>query len=206
MARTEIRFAGFGGQGVVLAGVLLGEAAVIHDGKYAIQTQTYGAAARGGAARSDVIISEDRITYPQVTAPDIMVAFTLEAMNKYKSEMKEGALLIVDSSLFTPPDFLPFRVHTCPATGIAVNELGKGIVANMVMLGFLTALTVIVSENAMTEAIRANVPKGTEELNLKAFRRGMELGKEEKELSLARSASWDSRETFATHGHQRGAK
>ncbi|MDP2984822.1 MAG: 2-oxoacid:acceptor oxidoreductase family protein [Candidatus Latescibacter sp.] len=180
MARTEIRFAGFGGQGVVLAGVLLGEAAVIHDGKYAIQTQTYGAAARGGAARSDVIISEDRIIYPQVTAPDIMVAFTLEAMNKYKSEMKEGALLIVDSSLFTPPDGLPFRVYRCPATGIAMNELGKGIVANMVMLGFLTALTGIVSEDAMTEAIRANVPKGTEELNLKAFRRGMELGKEAK--------------------------
>ena len=180
MARTEIRFAGFGGQGVVLAGVLLGEAAVIHDGKYAIQTQTYGAAARGGGARSDVIISGEPITYPQVTAPDIMVAFTLEAMNKYKSEMKEGALLIVDSSLFTPPEGLPFRVRACPATGIAVNELGKGIVANMVMLGFLTALTGIVSEDAMTEAIRANVPKGTEELNLKAFRRGMELGKEEK--------------------------
>jgi 2-oxoglutarate ferredoxin oxidoreductase subunit gamma len=178
MARTEIRFAGFGGQGVVLAGVLLGEAAVIHDGKYAIQTQTYGAAARGGAARSDVIISENPITYPQVTAPDIMVAFTLEAMNNYKGEMKEGGILIVDSSLFTPPEGLPFRVHTCPATGIAMNELKKGIVANMVMLGFLTALTEIVSVEAITEAIRANVPKGTEELNLTAFRRGMELGKE----------------------------
>jgi 2-oxoglutarate ferredoxin oxidoreductase subunit gamma len=180
MARTEIRFAGFGGQGVVLAGVLLGEAAVIHDGKYAIQTQTYGAAARGGAARSDVIISEEKITYPQVTATDIMVAFTLEAMNKYKDEMKESAILIVDSSLFTPPEGLPFRIYSCPATSIAVNELGKGIVANMVMLGFLTAVTGIVSEEAITEAIRANVPKGTEELNLKAFRRGKELAGEKK--------------------------
>jgi 2-oxoglutarate ferredoxin oxidoreductase subunit gamma len=180
MARTEIRFAGFGGQGVVLAGVLLGEAAVILDGKYAIQTQTYGAAARGGAARSDVIVSEEKIVYPQVTAPDIMIAFTLEAMNKYKGEMKEGAILIIDSSLFTPPEGLPFRIYCCPATSVAVNELGKGIVANMVMLGFLIALTGIVTEKAMIEAIKANVPKGTEELNLKAFRRGMELAEEGK--------------------------
>jgi len=180
MARTEIRFAGFGGQGVVLAGVLLGEAAVIHDGKYAIQTQTYGAAARGGAARSDVIVSEEKITYPQVTAPDIMVAFTFEAMKKYQNELKPDALLIIDSSLFTPPEGTSFRIYSVPAASIAVNELGRGIVANMVMLGFLTALTGIVSEEAMTDAIRENVPKGTEELNLKAFRRGMELAKEAK--------------------------
>ncbi|MFA6473218.1 MAG: 2-oxoacid:acceptor oxidoreductase family protein, partial [Candidatus Latescibacterota bacterium] len=147
------------------------------------QTQTYGAAARGGAARSDVIVSEEKITYPQVTAPDIMVVFTLEAMKKYQNELKPDALLIFDSSLFTPPEGTPFRIYGCPATGIAMNELGKGIVANMVMLGFLTALTGIVSEEAITEAIRANVPKGTEELNLKAFRRGMELAGEEKNVS-----------------------
>lgn len=181
MARTEIRFAGFGGQGVVLAGMILGEAAVIHDGLHAIQTQTYGAAARGGAARSDVIVSDAPITYPQVTAPDIMAAFTLDALNKYMDEMKDGALLIYDGSLFTPPEGLPFRIHNCPATGTAVNELGRGIVANMVMLGFLTALTGVVSEGAVEDAIRGNVPKGTEELNLKAFRRGMEMGGEEKQ-------------------------
>jgi 2-oxoglutarate ferredoxin oxidoreductase subunit gamma len=181
VARTEIRFAGFGGQGVVLAGMILGEAAVIHDGLHAIQTQTYGAAARGGAARSDVIVSDAPITYPQVTAPDIMAAFTLDALNKYMDEMKDGALLIYDGSLFTPPEGLPFRIHNCPATGTAVNELGRGIVANMVMLGFLTALTGVVSEGAVEDAIRGNVPKGTEELNLKAFRRGMEMGGEEKQ-------------------------
>lgn len=175
MPRTEIRFAGFGGQGVVLAGMILGEAAVIHEGMHAIQTQTYGAAARGGAARSDVILSDTRIVYPQVTAPDIMVAFTLEALNKYLGEMKEGATLIIDSSLFTPPEGLPFRIRQCPATSTAMNELGKGIVANMVMLGFFTAVAGLVSVEAMEKAIRGNVPKGTEELNLKAFRRGMEL-------------------------------
>ncbi len=175
MPRTEIRFAGFGGQGVVLAGLILGEAAVIHDGMHAIQTQTYGAAARGGAARSDVILSDARIVYPQVTAPDIMVVFTLEALNKYRAEMKEGGLVIYDGSLFSPPEGLPYRFHSCPATKTAMDELGKGIVANMVMLGFLTAFARPVSVEAVESAIRENVPKGTEELNLKAFRKGMEL-------------------------------
>jgi len=180
MERTEIRFAGFGGQGVVLAGMILGEAAVIHDGMHAIQTQTYGAAARGGAARSDVILSGEPIVYPQVTAPDIMAVFTLEAMNKYIADMKEGSTLIYDGSLFTPPEGLPYRLHNCPATGTAMNELGKGIVANMVMLGFLVGLTGVVTVEAAEEAIRGNVPKGTDELNLNAFRRGMALAKEEK--------------------------
>ena len=180
MAKTEIRFAGFGGQGVVLAGMILGEAAVIHDGIHAIQTQTYGAAARGGAARSDIILSDSPITYPQVTAPDIMAVFTLEALKKYMGRLKEGALLIIDKDLVTPPVGTTFRIHAVPATVTAVNELGRGIVANMVMLGFLTALTGIVSEEAMENAIRSNVPKGTEELNLKAFRRGVELGRMEK--------------------------
>ena len=181
MTRTEIRFAGFGGQGVVLAGMLLGEAAVIHDGMHAIQTQTYGAAARGGAARSDVILSDSPIVYPQVTAPDIMAAFTLEALNKYRDQIRDGAILIYDDSLFTPPEGLPFRMHGCPATRVASDELGKSIVANMVMLGFLAGLTGLVSIEALEEAIRGNVPKGTEELNLKAFRRGMELAEKGKE-------------------------
>mgnify|MGYP001292035850 CR=1 FL=1 len=179
MPRTEIRFAGFGGQGVVLAGMILGEAAVIHDGMHAIQTQTYGAAARGGAARSDVILSDARIVYPQVTAPDIMAAFTLEALNKYKNELKENATLIIDSSLFTPPEGLPYRIYQCPATKTAADELGKSIVANMVMLGFFTGVARLVSVEAIEEAIRGNVPKGTEELNLRAFRRGMELAAEQ---------------------------
>jgi 2-oxoglutarate ferredoxin oxidoreductase subunit gamma len=181
VARTEIRFAGFGGQGVVLSGMILGEAAVIHDGMHAIQTQTYGAAARGGAARSDVILSDAPITYPQVIAPDIMVAFTLEALNKYMDQMKEGALLIIDKDLVVPPEGTSFRIHAAPATTVAANELGRAIVANMVMLGFLTSLAGLVSVEGMEDAIRVNVPKGTDELNLKAFRRGMELGREEKE-------------------------
>jgi len=174
MPRTEIRIAGYGGQGVVLSGVLLGRAAVLHDGKHAIQTQTYGAAARGGAARSDVIIDEEPILYPQVTRPDIMVAFTNEALDKYRRDLKENAVLLIDEALVTPPGGTTFRIHPVPATTIAIREFERGIVANMVMLGFLVALTGVVSARAAEEAIRSGVPKGTEELNLAAFAKGVE--------------------------------
>jgi len=174
MPRTEIRIAGFGGQGVVLAGVLFGKAAVLCEGKHAIQTQSYGASARGGAARSDVIVSNDDIIYPQVTAPDVMVAFTTEALSKYQSKLKQDAVLIIDEDLVTPPEGTSFRIYRVPATSIAVSEFGRGIVANMIMLGFLTAVTGVVSTQALEETIKTGVPKGTEELNLAAFRRGVE--------------------------------
>ena len=177
MARTELRIAGFGGQGVVLAGVLLGTAAVLYDGRHALQTQTYGAAARGGAARSDVIVSDDEIIYPQVTAPDVMVAFTTEALNKYISELKPNAVLIIDEDLVTPPEGTSFTIYSIPATKIATNELKRGIVANMIMLGFLAVLTGVVSTGALEDTIRENVPKGSEELNITAFRKGVERAK-----------------------------
>jgi len=178
MPRTEIRIAGFGGQGVVLAGVLLGTAAVLKDSKHAVQTQSYGAAARGGAARSDVIVSDEKIVYPQVASPDVMVAFTTEALNKYRNELKEDAILIIDEDLVNPPEDTSFRIYRVPATSIAANELGRGIVANMIMLGFLTVLTRVVSLEAIEETIRINVPKGTEKLNLTAFRKGVEKAQE----------------------------
>ena len=177
MPRTEIRIAGFGGQGVVLAGVLLGTAAVLYDGKHALQTQSYGAAARGGAARSDVIISDEEIDYPQVTAPDVMVAFTTEALKKYMSELRPGAMLIIDEDLVTPPEGTSFSIYSIPATRIATDELKRGIVANMIMLGFLSVLTGIVSACALEDTIRENVPKGSEELNIAAFRKGVERAK-----------------------------
>ena len=178
MPRTEIRFAGFGGQGVVLSGVLLGSAAVLHDGKHAVQTQSYGAAARGGAARSDVIVDDVPIVYPQVAHPDIMTVFTNEALKKYIDDLKDGAVLIIDEDLVNPPDGTSFRIYRVPATTIAVKELGRGIVANMIMLGFLVALTGIVTVEAAEKAIRGGVPKGTEDLNLSAFSRGAALAKD----------------------------
>ncbi|MFC1540818.1 2-oxoacid:acceptor oxidoreductase family protein [Candidatus Latescibacterota bacterium] len=173
MPRTDIRIAGFGGQGVVLAGVLFGKAAVISEGKHAIQTQSYGAAARGGAARSDVIVSDEAIVYPNITAPDVLVAFTTEAYNKNAKELKPDAIVIIDEGLVTVPEETPFRIYAVPATNTAVNEFGRAIVANMIMLGFLSAATGIVSAGSLEETIRTSVPKGTEELNIAAFRRGL---------------------------------
>ncbi len=178
MPRTEIRIAGFGGQGVVLSGVLLGNAAVLHDGKHAVQTQTYGAAARGGAARSDVIIDDSPIVYPQVTAPDIMIAFTLEALNKYSGDLRPDAMLILDRDLVRPPEGTGFDIRLVPATAEASDRFGRSIVANMIMLGALVGITGIVSGEALKRAIEAGVPKGTERLNLDAFDHGVVLAKD----------------------------
>ena len=175
MARTEIRIAGFGGQGVVLAGVLLGTAAVSHDGKKAIQTQSYGAEARGGAARSEVIISDDTIVYPQARRLDILVALSSASLEKYIADLKPGAMLIVDQDLVEAPDGSDYKVHEAPFTNTAVKELGKSIVANVVMVGFLTGVTGIVSREAMELAIRDTAPRGTEEINLRAFKLGLEM-------------------------------
>jgi len=173
MARIEVRIAGFGGQGVVLAGVLLGTAAALYDGKHAVQTQTYGAAARGGAARSDVIVDDAPIVYPQVIRPGIMAVFTTVALKKYRGDLRPEALLIIDENLVTAPEGTDFRVFAVPATDLAQRELGRGIVANMVMLGFLAGVTGIVSTEALKSAIRHGVPLGTETLNLDAFECGL---------------------------------
>jgi 2-oxoglutarate ferredoxin oxidoreductase subunit gamma len=172
--KHEVRIAGYGGQGVVLSGVLLGRACVLHAGKHAIQTQTYGAAARGGAARSDVIISDSPIIYPQVTKPTAMVAFNNVALDKYIGTLAEGALLIIDEGLVTPPDNDggKFIVHSIAATKHAAEACGRKLVANMVMLGFLNGLAGIVDQDALEHTIRAGVPAGTEDMNIEAFRIG----------------------------------
>lgn len=176
MKRTEVRIAGFGGQGVVLAGVLLGTAAAVTDGRRAIQTQSYGAAARGGGARSEVVVSDEPIIYPRVTHPDIMVAMSDEAMKKYGPDMRPGGLLIIDSDLVKDVNREDVRLVGLPASNLATQELGRTIVANIVMLGVLVAKTGIVSIAGMEAAIRDNVPPKTIDLNLKAFRKGLELG------------------------------
>ncbi len=176
MKRTEIRIAGFGGQGVVLAGVLLGTAAAVTDGRRAVQTQSYGAAARGGGARSEVVISDEAIIYPRVTHPDLMVAMSVEAMAKYGPDMRPGGLLFIDSDLVKNVNRADVRRVGVPVSNLATQQLGRTIVANLVMLGVLVAKTGIVSIAGMERAIRDNVPPKTIDLNLKAFRTGLELG------------------------------
>jgi 2-oxoglutarate ferredoxin oxidoreductase subunit gamma len=180
MSRKEIRLTGFGGQGIILSGYIVGKAAAIYDKKQATFTQSYGPESRGGACSAQVIISDEPISYPHLIDPAILVVMSQEAYNKYAPTLKEGALLVVDEDL-VKTDELPaeVRVLSVPATRLA-EELGRKIVANIVMLGFFTAVTDLVSVEAMREAVLSSVPKGTEDLNLKAFLKGYEYAEQER--------------------------
>lgn len=173
--RTEIRIAGFGGQGVVLAGVLLGRAA-LEDGRHSLQNQSYGAEARGGAARSEIVIADAPIVYPEVIAPDVMAALSQAALDRYVQDLRADGFLIVDTELVSRvPADAPYRILRGDFTRIAGDELGRSIVANMVMLGYLARATGVVSPEALRRAVSGGVPAGTEELNLRAIDRGAEL-------------------------------
>lgn len=173
MMRKEIRFSGFGGQGVILMGHIFGKAAVL-DGKDVTLTKSYGPEARGGACSTDIIISDDRVYYPQVRKPDVLVSMSQTALDTYLSELKEEGTLMLDKGLVNSD-----REYTLglPATKIAENEIGIKKVANIVMLGYFTAKTEMVTKGSMKEAINELVPKGTEEKNIEAFKRGYEEGK-----------------------------
>ena len=173
--RYEIRLSGAGGQGLILVGKILAEAAAIYDEKNATQSQSYGPEARGGASRSEVIISDDDIDYPKATNIDLLLAMTQEAVEKYSNDVKENGIIIVDSSYVKDLPTGNFKVFSYPITNIAEDEIGKKIVANIIALGAIVKLSNIISENAVINAIRARVPKGTEELNIKAFKHGIEL-------------------------------
>ena len=173
--RHEVRFSGFGGQGIILSAVILGRAAVMHDNKFAVQTQVYGPEARGGASMSAVIIDDAPILYPKVTTPDIYVIMSQEGFEKYGSNADEKAVMLVDSTLVHSRPMC--RCIEIPATWEAKQSLGRDIVANIVMLGALVAATHVVSEGALEKAILDSVPKGTEALNQKAMKKGIELAK-----------------------------
>lgn len=181
--RHEIRFSGFGGQGIILAAVILGRAAVMYDNKYAVQTQVYGPEARGGASMSAVIIDDDPILFPKVTAPGIFVIMSQEGFEKYGVDAGEGAVMLVDSSLVhSRPACQCIEV---PATREARETLGRDIVANIIMLGALVAATGIVSREAIERAILDSVPKGTESLNTRAVRLGFDLADRERKNETA---------------------
>jgi len=171
--RHEVRFSGFGGQGIILAAVILGRAAALYDGKHAVQTQVYGPEARGGAAMSAVIIDDEPIFYPEVSIPDIYVIMSQEGFERYGAKAPKDAVMLIDPDLVEGRPVCTF--HEIPATSEARNTLGKVIVANIVMLGALISATGIVSDAAIERAVLDSVPKGTEKLNLAALKRGMEL-------------------------------
>jgi 2-oxoglutarate ferredoxin oxidoreductase subunit gamma len=176
MARTEIKIGGFGGQGVILSGYIIGRAASIFDNKHATMIQAFGPEARGSACSSAIIVASEEIAYPYITAPEVMIVMSQEAYSKFVPELATGGLLVTEEELVSPHNLRKdVRHFSIPATRIA-EELGKRMVLNIVMMGFLTAVAKIVGKEAMEKAVKVSVPKGTEELNQKAFARGYEYG------------------------------
>ena len=174
--RWEACLAGSGGQGIISAGIILAEAAVL-AGLNAVQTQSYGPESRGGASRAEVVLSDGEIDYAKTTQADVVLAMTSDACAKYAGKIKAGGMLIVDDQVDRIPAG-PYRMVRAPITRIAAAELGRAIVANIVALGVLAALTEIVPMGALEQAVLARVPRGTEELNRTALRLGFEAGRQ----------------------------
>jgi 2-oxoglutarate ferredoxin oxidoreductase subunit gamma len=174
VARIEVRFAGFGGQGLVLAGIILGKTAALYDEKRAAQTQSYGTEARGGASQCNVVIDDQAITYVGVVHPDIFVVLSQEAYDKLISEVNERGLVFYDSDLVKIKGDLNLRQIPIPST-LTARDLGREMVANIVMLGAMVEETKILDVDRVKCCLRESVPPGTEELNLKAFDLGRSL-------------------------------
>jgi 2-oxoglutarate ferredoxin oxidoreductase subunit gamma len=177
--RVEFRLSGSGGQGLLLAGIVLAEAA-IEEGKNAVQTQSYGPEARGGSSKAEVVISEDDIDYPKAIDPDFLLALTADSYKTYSAGMQKG-VIIVDSSVPLDPA-IKTRTVSLPILDTATTEVGKKVVANIVALGVLGGVSMVVKPETLEAAVLKRVPKGTEELNLKALRAGFALAKGAKSL------------------------
>ena len=173
--RYEVRLSGEGGQGIVLAGVILAEAAAIYDGKNATQTQVYGPESRGGASKAEVIISDEEIDYPKAMSVDLLLALTQAAADKYGKDTRSSGIVILDSSKVVTPPEGPFAVHRLPIIETAKEAVGKTMVANIVSLGAIVGLSKVVSRASIERAILARVPKGTEDLNRRALEAGFAL-------------------------------
>ena len=178
MPTSEIRIAGFGGQGVILAGMVIGKAATLFDNKFVTLTQSFGPEARGSACSVQLIVSPEPILYPYISTPDVLVVMSQEACTRFCSEVRPGGLLLYEQDMIKPgkkccPDVRSFGI---PATHLA-EELGRKLVLNMVMVGFVTAMTFLTTADAVRKAVTDSVPKGTEQLNLAAFEKGFEYGR-----------------------------
>ncbi len=177
MSRKEIRIAGFGGQGVILSGEIVGKAASIFSQGFATFTQSYGPESRGGSCRAEVIVSNEPIDYPYVTSPQVQVILSQEAYTQY-GQNSSAALVIVDSDLVKIDPKKNRHLLSIPASRLAREELGRPVVANIIMLGFLAATTDIVPREALKNAILNSIPPGTENINTKAFELGYKYGME----------------------------
>ncbi len=174
--RSEVRFGGTGGQGVILAGYILGRAATVFGGRNAAMSQSYGPESRGGACMADLVIADGEIAYPRIgSSPDVAVMMSQAAYLKHAGDLPKDCTLILDEDLVRQDETTGKhrRVLTIPSTTLA-EGLGRRLVANIVVLGFMSKTTDVVDEEAMRQAVLASVPKGTEELNMKAFEAGRE--------------------------------
>jgi 2-oxoglutarate ferredoxin oxidoreductase subunit gamma len=170
----EIRLAGFGGQGIGLAGLILGKAVSLYDGLEAVMTQAYGPEARGGASSTNLVVADRPIDYPFIQEADILVTLSQEAYTRFRPEAKPNAVVIIDEDLVQPsPQDTCLKV---PATKLA-EDLGRRIVANVVMLGFFTAATNLVERESIEDAIKSSVRENVLELNMKAFAAGYEYAR-----------------------------
>jgi 2-oxoglutarate ferredoxin oxidoreductase subunit gamma len=168
MSRKEIRIAGFGGQGVVLSGTILGKAASVYDKQYATLTQNYGPESRGGSCRAEVVVSDEPIDYPYITDPKVLIILSQEAYNEFGRKTSSDTMVIVDSDLVKVEPSRKHRPISIPTSRMA-KELGRPVVANIIMLGFLASVSDVASREAMRKAILDSVPSGTGEFNMKAF-------------------------------------
>ncbi|BCL62748.1 2-oxoglutarate ferredoxin oxidoreductase subunit gamma [Desulfomarina profundi] len=178
MKRTRLVFSGSGGQGVITAAIILAEAAVIHEGINATQSQSYGAAARGGATRSDIILSEGEIHFPEVVQPNVLVCLTQEAYNTYSSIVRPGGTLLTDSRFVKPIKKIDARQTELPMYDTVMKEIGKPIVFNICVLGALIGITELLKPASLMKAVADRVPKDFLEMNNKAFDLGLSLGAE----------------------------
>jgi 2-oxoglutarate ferredoxin oxidoreductase subunit gamma len=174
MSRYELRFSGSGGQGLITAGIIMAKAASIYEGKQAVQSQSYGPEARGGSSKSEVIISDGPIDYPKATTVDALLAMTQEACDKYTHDLKDGGILLVDSDLVKNLPKGNFKIVSFPIINTAKNDVGREIVANIVALGAMVALSGQVSRENAEKAVLSSVPEAFIELNKKAFSIGYE--------------------------------
>ncbi len=172
----QLRLSGTGGQGLILGGIILAEAALL-DGKLAIQSQSYGPEARGGSSKSEVIISDKAIHYPKVETPNVVLAMSQEACKKYTTDLPAEGILITDSLFVQELPAHAGKIYELPITHTAKEDLGKALFANIIALGALVKITGVVSKESLVKAVLARVPKGTEALNEKAIELGMNLVK-----------------------------
>ena len=172
--QVELRLSGRGGQGIILTGIILAEAALL-DGLNVVQSQVYGPESRGGASKAEVIISRETISYPKVTEPDILLVMSQEAAARYAATVKDDGLLVVDSTYVRETCPVKARVVRAPISEMARDQLGREVVASAVAAGLIAGLSGVVSTENAREAVRLRVPPGTEGLNLKAVEAGLGL-------------------------------